>query len=168
MWYAARRSLIIALLVTGMVWSVWPLPAATQSLRPQIIQVPDQGRPHVLPGQPHPPYNSNPPTSGWHYTATAQWGFYDRVLPDELVVHNLEHGEVWITYREETDAEVIAALAALAREFPQMLVITLRRKNDSRIAVAAWTRLMKLDRYDRAAIVSFYRRFTNIGPEPRD
>jgi hypothetical protein len=155
-------------MLIGLTWAVWPIPAATQTSSPQIIQVPDQGRAHVVPGQPHPPYNSNPPTSGWHYTATAQAGFYDRVLPDELIVHNLEHGEVWITYRDNKDADVVASLAALAQEFPDGLIITHRPRNDSRIAVAAWTWLIKLDRYDKGPIVSFYRRFVNIGSEPWD
>ncbi len=45
------------------------------------------------------------------------------------------------------------------------MIITLRQKNDSRIAVAAWTRLLKLDRYDERAIVDFIKAYRNKGPE---
>ena len=53
----------------------------------------------------------------------------------------------------------------LSRRYRSKVIITLRPKNDSRIAVAAWTRLMKLDHYDEAAIVNFINRFKNRGPE---
>ncbi len=133
--------------------------------RPQIVTVKDQGRDHVTPGQPHPAYNSNPPASGWHYGTTSAWGFHTEVLQDELVIHNLEHGGIWITYKDENDSAVVDPLVALAREFPRKLIISHRPANDSRIAVVAWDHVMKLDAYDRDAIVDFYNRFKNKGPE---
>ncbi|MDQ7843683.1 MAG: DUF3105 domain-containing protein [Armatimonadota bacterium] len=138
---------------------------AAPAPRPQIVKVADQGRAHVLPGAPHPPYNSNPPTSGWHYATTAAWGFHNAELPDELIVHNLEHGGIWISYKDAEDAEVVDALVGLSREYRTKVIITHRPRNDSRIAVAAWGHLMKLDRFDRAAIVNFIARFKNKGPE---
>ena len=54
--------------------------------------------PHVTAGETHPPYNSRPATSGRHYAETAPWGLHDQVLPDELLLHNLEHGGVGIHY----------------------------------------------------------------------
>jgi hypothetical protein len=140
-------------------------PPGQSSGRPPIVSVADQGRAHVAPGEPHPAYNSNPPASGWHYAGTAPWGFHNAELPDELLIHNLEHGGIWITYKDDQDAAVVNPLVALAREFPRKLVVTHRPTNDSPIAVAAWGRLMKLDRYDRGAIVDFYNRFKNKGPE---
>lgn len=143
-----------------------PGTAATPAARkPQIVSVRDQGRDHVAPGQSHPAYNSNPPSSGWHYAGTAPWGFHNGELPDELLIHNLEHGGIWITYKDDQDASVVDPLVALAREFPRKLVITHRPKNDTPIAVVAWGRVMKLDRYDREAVVDFYNRFKNKGPE---
>jgi len=171
---------IAAVAMLAAAWALWaslrPEPAAVAtavgegsrapaSPSPQIITVADQGRDHVLPGAPHPPYNSNPPTSGWHYAATATWGFHNTELPDELVVHNLEHGGIWISYKDTEDTEVVDGLVALAREYRTKVIVTHRPRNDSRIAVAAWGRLMKLDRFDRTAIVDFINRFKNKGPE---
>jgi hypothetical protein len=141
-------------------------PAAVGTpVRAQTVSVPDQGRTHVAPGQPHPPYNSNPPASGWHYPSTASWGFHTDEFPDELLIHNLEHGGIWISYKDDQDAAIVDPLVALARELPRKLVITHRPKNDSPLAVAAWDHLMKLERFDRTAIVDFYNRFKNQGPE---
>ena len=54
--------------------------------------------PHVEPGQEHLPYNSVPATSGWHYPFWASWGVHGNVIPDEVLVHNLEHGGVGVHY----------------------------------------------------------------------
>ena len=51
---------------------------------------------HIQPGQPHERYNSLPPTSGPHYPFTAPWGISSEPIPEELQVHNLEHGGVFI------------------------------------------------------------------------
>ena len=133
--------------------------------RPRVVEVPDQGRTHVGPGVPHPAYNSNPPTSGWHYASTASWGFHNSELPDELIIHNLEHGGIWISFKDATDAEAVDALVAFVREYRTKVIVTHRPRNDNRIAVAAWGRLMTLDRFDRGAIVDFINRFKNKGPE---
>ncbi|HEY6102007.1 MAG TPA: DUF3105 domain-containing protein [bacterium] len=138
---------------------------AATPVRPQIVTVKDQGREHLLPGQSHPAYNSNPPASGWHYPTTAAWGFHTNEFPDELLIHNLEHGGVWIAYKDDNDSAVVDPLVALAREFPRKLVVTHRPANDGPIAVVAWDHVMKLERFDRTAIVDFYNRFKNKGPE---
>ena len=54
--------------------------------------------PHVEPGQEHPPYNSVPAASGWHYPFWANWGVHNDVIPNEVLVHNLEHGGVGVHY----------------------------------------------------------------------
>lgn len=173
-----RLSLIFALtalIVIGIGWLIWRgvRPEASisgpsqpgQAPAAEVLELPDQGRDHIVPGQPHPPYNSNPPTSGWHFPSPAPWGFYNDELADELLVHNLEHGGIWISFKDATDAEVVDALVALGRQYRTKVIITHRSRNDSRIAVAAWTKLMKLDRFDRGAIVNFINRYKNKGPE---
>jgi hypothetical protein len=146
--------------------AAWGIRAATRpGVALAVVTYPDQGRDHVAPGQPHPPYNSNPPTSGWHYAQAAPWGFYATQLPDELVVHNLEHGGIWISYRDASDREVVDRLAALARRYRSKVIVTHRPANPAPIAVAAWGRLMLLDRYDEQALAEFIRRFRNKGPE---
>ena len=39
-----------------------------------------------------------PPTSGHHWPRWAECGFYEQELPDELVVHNMEHGNIVVSY----------------------------------------------------------------------
>ena len=42
--------------------------------------------------------NHRPPTSGHHWPRWAECGFYEEELPDELVVHNMEHGNIVVSY----------------------------------------------------------------------
>ena len=72
---------------------------------------------------------------------------------------------MWISYRDPKDQEVSDKLFELSKRFPKKVIITLRPKNDSRIAVAAWTRLLKLDRYDERVILDFIKAYRNKGPE---
>ena len=118
------------------------------------------------------PYNSYPPTSGYHYGGgTAPWGVLTQPFPDALTVHNLEHGGVVIHYRQGTDQATIEKLTALTRQLQQQnpcIVLQPRPADqlDVPIAVTAWTYLLKLNGLDEAAITRFFRAHVGRGPEP--
>lgn len=61
----------------------------------------DEGRSHVSTGT-LVCYNANPPASGGHYSAAGvapvAGGFYDQTLPEEVFIHNLEHGCIVLLY----------------------------------------------------------------------
>ncbi len=128
-------------------------------------QIASQGAEHIAAGRPHPPYNSNPPTSGWHYPEPVAPGAHSNEVPDEVVIHNLEHGCIWISYKDPKDSDLVGKLEELAARYPLMVVLTPRPKNDSPIAVAAWRRLLKLQKYSEGQIGEFIRIFRNQGPE---
>ncbi len=119
---------------------------------------------HISVGASHPAYNSNPPTSGWHYAQPANWGVHQTELPDEQVLHNLEHGGVWISYKEIDDATK-AALEKIGRANSQIIVAP-RLANDAPIALASWGRLQKLEQFDETAIMNFIKANKNRSPEP--
>jgi hypothetical protein len=124
-----------------------------------------QGAGHIPDGQEHPPYNSNPPTSGPHYVQPANWGVYDDVLVDEQVVHNLEHGGIWITYKD-LDEEQLSILDQIARSNFGAVVLSPRPTNDTKVAIASWGRLEKVDLIDEQYINNFIRANKNKSPEP--
>src|SRR5919201_5963744 len=70
----------------------------------------DMGTAHIPVSQPgH--YNTDPPTSGEHWSSTAPaapapWGIKDSMLPREVTTHNLEHGGIVIAYNHLSPAEV--------------------------------------------------------------
>ena len=111
-------------------------------------------------------YNSNPPTSGPHAPAWVRpLGVYEEVIPDIFLIHNLEHGHVWLSYRDVDDQEAIDVLTTLQEATPNWVVVTHRPENDSRIAVASWTRLLTLDEVDTEAIQTFIDNYRDMAPE---
>lgn len=129
------------------------------------VEYPNQGQAHISPGQSHEPYNSNPPTSGSHYAEAAAWGIYDKELSDEQLIHNLEHGGIWISYKDLNNQELVNKLKDIADDYSIKVIMTPRPQNDSAIAAAAWQRLLKLDSFDEKQIKSFIKAFINKGPE---
>lgn len=128
--------------------------------------IPDQGREHIAPGHEH-AYNSNPPTSGWHYAADAEWGAYREELADETLIHNLEHGGIWISYKPEISEDVRKKLEGFYEKYGRKIIITPRAKNDSDVALAAWGHLDKFSaaEYSDERIERFIKAFRNKGPE---
>lgn len=114
-------------------------------------------------------HQSNPPTSGPHWPDPLRDGIYDKEKPDEAIVHSLEHGRVWISYRPDVNEETIAALKNLA-EKQVRVVMTPRAANQNDIALAAWTRLDAFDlaedgTFDAQRILDFIARYRDKGPE---
>ena len=130
------------------------------------VLYPNLGQEHIAIGASHTAYNSNPPTSGPHYAQPAKWGVYRYELPDEQLVHNLEHGGIWISYNQTVASDTVDKLEALAQKYPDKIIVEPRAKDDSPIALASWTRLLPLNEFDETTILNFIRLNKNRSPEP--
>ncbi len=119
---------------------------------------------HIPEGQAHDPYNSNPPTSGPHYAQPANWGVYTTVMTDEQVIHNLEHGGIWITYKD-LDQDSINRLDEIARRNSSSVVLSPRPTGEAKISIASWGRLDKLESVDQQRISDFIKANKNKSPE---
>lgn len=115
----------------------------------------------------HPPdgvpiaYPSYPPTSGPHWSVPATWGFHSDAVPDERVVHNLEHGGVVASYNN-IPPESLGALRAVLTSYPRdkygqvKLVIRPYAKIPSgTIVLTAWSWVDELTAYDEARVRAF-------------
>ncbi len=138
-------------------------------------RIPDQGRDHVEPGEGHPAYNSVPGASGWHYghpLAPADWGVYEEVLPDEVLMHNLEHGGIGVHYNcPEACQELVARLREIvtrARSEGKKVLMSPYRGMDTRIALTAWTFMDRFDEFDDQRIARFINAHESSlnAPEP--
>lgn len=135
------------------------------SIPDKSVSFPIVGREHIPVGSPRPDYNSNPPTSGPHYDTPIPAGVYQDELPDENLVHNLEHGHIWLSYRDQSDTEALDALASIQSQFPTWVIVTYRPEDDTRVAAAAWGRLLTLDTVNTDAIMAFILRYRDKAPE---
>tara|TARA_B100000508_G_scaffold36168_2_gene27991 strand:+ start:5625 stop:6224 length:600 start_codon:yes stop_codon:yes gene_type:complete len=153
--------IVIALLVGVFYWLVQTIQKSNANRPGEVIAI--MSEEHINAGQEGGPYNSNPPTSGPH-AGPAPWGFSANEIPDKNAIHNLEHGGIWISYKN-LDDESISALEAIGNQNSRSVIVSPREANDANIAVASWGRLMKLDSVDEERIVEFIQKNKNRSPE---
>jgi len=72
------------------------------SLDDKVEEIPIEGRDHVSAGT-SVEYQTNPPTSGDHLAQAENWGVYDKEIDDKAGVHSMEHGGIWISYKDIDD-----------------------------------------------------------------
>ncbi len=85
-------------------------------------------------------YSTNPPTTGRHFQTPGDDGAYGEAPPDELLVHNLEHGRVVVWFKPNLPESQRADLKALFDEDPYQMVLVPRRNMDYAVAASAWNR----------------------------
>ncbi|MBI3633301.1 MAG: DUF3105 domain-containing protein [Candidatus Vogelbacteria bacterium] len=157
------RLLVIMLAVLAIIVLIY-IRLSSTTVEPIGQSFPIQGQEHIAIGATHPEYNSNPPTSGWHYAVPADWGVYQTELPDEQLIHNLEHGGIWISYKGIATT-TINQLENVIRGQPK-IIVTPRIKDDAPIVLASWGRLEKLQIFDETKIREFINANRNKSPEP--
>jgi hypothetical protein len=120
---------------------------------------------HLAAGEAVPDYNSNPATSGDHSSSPAQCGIYLSEIPDEIQLHNLEHGTVAIQYRPDLDPVQIDSLQDYARSKPSHILLAPRADLSDPVIVTSWTRMLRLQEADINTIDIYYDQFAFTGPE---
>jgi hypothetical protein len=108
---------------------------------------PDQGVAHLAPGELHPAYNSDPPTSGPHIPAPVLRDATQ--LTDDQLLQALEMGDVVIDYGTPAPPAGLRALATSASgPFTSALaatgqaVVLAQRPDTAGLIALAWTRML--------------------------
>lgn len=89
-------------------------------------------------------YPTAPPAGGPHLGIWLNCGFYTVPVLDELAVHSLEHGAVWVTYRSDVSTEALSELQLLAAQSSHLLVSPYESQG-SPLVLSAWARQLHLD-----------------------
>ena len=116
-------------------------------------------------------YNSVPPASGDHWSVAQRCGFFDDPVPDERIVHNLEHSNIVISYHLPDPAD----LASLKDYYNDMDAdwrnhFTVARPyaeiGAGQVALAAWGVIDVMDGVIPERIDRFYEHYVGrLGPE---
>lgn len=156
---------LIVVLVVGVVgFTIQPeREIETVSLDGKVEEFTIEGKNHVPPGT-KVEYRTNPPTSGDHYANPAGWGVYGKEVVDENAVHSLEHGGIWIAYKDIDDTEK-KILEEIGKANSQSVIVSPRSANDVKIAIVSWGKLMKLEEVDKAVIQKYIGTYKNQSPE---
>ena len=154
-------SVAAALSLAGGAWLI------THPSQPELGQsFANQGQQHITLGTAHEPYDSFPATSGPHTAYTAPWGVSSVPIAQEVLVHSLEHGGIVISYQPKLiDAAGLQALGSVAARFPNKVVVAPNAQLTQAVALAAWTRLYKLDKVDLSLVTEFIGRYKDHAPE---
>lgn len=125
---------------------------------------PDLGNSHVAEGDTSADYNSDPPTSGPHWETVAAWQSYDFIVPDQVLVHNLEDGGVILWYTlgsAEENQQNMRQLEEVAKGF-ERVVVAPREGLGAPFAATAWQRRQLFETLDTAAMRTFIEAYEGV------
>jgi hypothetical protein len=124
-----------------------------------------------------PLWNTNPPTSGPHYEIPAVWGAYTEPVNMAQLVHNLEHGGIYILYGPRVPQATVAQLRSFYNGRTRGTILAPLPSLGDKIALGAWTtkdandptngtaHLAKCTTFDDGAFGAFFDAFQFQGPE---
>jgi hypothetical protein len=138
--------------------------AAVRDLNIQTL--PNLGQDHLQPGGKYSNYNSTPPTSGPHDPSPAPCGVTKEPIPNEVQVHDLEHGVIMVQYKPDLDPGQVARLEALGRSYASHLIVAPYPGLQTPVVATAWTKLMTLQSADTDKLKRFIGLYRQKGPEP--
>jgi len=131
-----------------------------------------ESREHIPTGQSARSYSSNPPTSGSHWSAAGvaptAWGIKSGEVPDEALVHNLEHGGIIIHYRPTTPQSIIDQLTSFVQQqpnYPEGYILAPRSNLPSTITLSTWEYYLPLFQINEKQIIAFIRTHYDQAPE---
>jgi len=114
-------------------------------------------------------YSSIPASSGNHWAQWSRCGFFEDGLPDERITHNLEHGNIVVSYNLATPEEVdelqdvmgsvgLAGVLGVTRFYDKIELGT--------VALSAWGVSDTMVGIDEERINTFFGAYGgNLGPE---
>lgn len=151
--------------------------AANSTMFDMELGVPNEGAAHVPVGQ-QVMHTANPPASGAHWSqagfAPAPAGLYEETIEEERWVHNLEHGHIVLLYdcEDACTAEYLDALRSLFDDAPPSTVFGFAKLVmapydglPGMVTAIAWDVQMHLESFDTEALLAFYERHLDQGPE---
>ena len=118
-------------------------------------------------------WNTDPPTSGPHYGIPAIFGIYEEPLEIARVVHNLEHGGIFILYGSAVPEATVDQLREFYGDHTTGTVMAPLPKLGKQFALGAWVSdgeggngyLSKCEKFEEGAVSEFFSAFQFQGPE---
>jgi hypothetical protein len=101
-------------------------------------------------------YATNPPVGGAHNPVwqNCMGDVYPQPIANEHAVHSLEHGAVWVTYKQGLAADQVSKLQEKVQGRDYMLMSPIANL-DKNISLQAWGYQLKLDNADDKRIDEF-------------
>ncbi|MCP8615283.1 DUF3105 domain-containing protein [Salirhabdus salicampi] len=109
-------------------------------------------------------YSSDPPTSGPHMGNLVKAGYYEEIIPDPYLIHNLEDGYIVIYYNEGSIGHIKEDLQQLAEESKghSGVVVVPRSGIEEEVILTAWTKMLRMNDFDREKAEQFIKKYIGI------
>ena len=119
--------------------------------------VPEQSGSHLVgDNEPPVPYNSTPPTSGWHSSGSVAIRVHDEPLTEPEQVSVLEAGGAVVSYGTLPRPDVAKLARLVRRHYDGRVALTPYKKLDrGQVALTAWATLRLCDGVDLRAVRRF-------------
>lgn len=113
-------------------------------------------------------YDQDPPVGGEHNARWLACDVYDVPVPNELAVHSMEHGGVWITHDPDLPSGDLEALAALAELNRQYVLVSPYADLPAPVVASAWGLQLEVESADDLRLEDFVRTYAggDQGGEP--
>lgn len=112
-------------------------------------------------------YDLRPPAGGMHNPEWANCGFYEDPVADEHVIHDLEHGAVWLAYSPELPPADLATIQEVARANPKVIATPYPDlPAGAAIVATAWARQLVLDSVDDPRLERFVVQYQDGSQAP--
>lgn len=99
-------------------------------------------------------YETRPPVGGDHFDFWQNCFFYTEPVKDEVAVHSLEHGAVWVAYRSDVDTAVLDGVKARVESETHLLASPYPGL-ESPFVLSAWERQLAVDSWDDPMVENF-------------
>ena len=132
------------------------------------VEVDIEGSTHVEEGETI-SYTTSPPASGNHWPVPAPCGFYTEPIPDERAVHNMEHGNIVVSYNLPAEEDV-SALRDAVNDIGLNRVWGVSRPysgiEPGQIVLNTWGVMDSFSGVDKDRIGTFFETYSGVmGPE---
>jgi hypothetical protein len=103
-------------------------------------------------------YAQVPPAGGSHYETWQNCGIYEAPISNELAVHSLEHGAVWIAYQSELPPERVEQLRRLVRAWRYVLLSPYKAL-PAPIVATAWGAQLQVEQATDPRLTQFLAKY---------
>jgi hypothetical protein len=105
---------------------------------------------------------SDPPTSGKHYQSPPPLMIYDVPVPQWILLHALEHGNVLVQYGSQVSAADKAALRAAVLAHRSRTLMAPYPKLGKRVVYTAWQRMLSCTGFQEDALTGAQAKWTGL------
>ena len=121
-------------------------------------------------------WNTDPPTTGPHYAVAAIFGIYEEEVEIARVLHNLEHGGIYILYGDQVSEATVDELRAFYDDHKTGTIMAPLDRLGDKFALGAWVVdgdtnkgfVAKCTEFDDGATSAFFDALQFRGPERFD